>query len=192
MIKIALPADVLLYFRLMITALEQEKKTISEISPIVTLTRTKNTPETLALWIRWMNDPEIRKYMFPDLAQEPEAVARWLDMATTDPKRHYFDIRADGKTIGFVSIRQDKRPANSGEVGIIIGEQEYQGKRIGTQALSQVLETAQTIPKLELLRAHIKPDNFRSRRLFESAGFTMIEPVTINGVRMMRYYLHLP
>src|SRR3989344_668416 len=77
----------------------------------------EHTRETLTKWVEWINDPDIRQWMYADLPRSAEDINHWLYNATHDPRRHYFSIRADGKLIGFVSLRQDHAPDTTGEVG---------------------------------------------------------------------------
>ncbi len=137
--------------------------------------------------MKWMNDPDIRTWMYDDLPSMPQDIDNWIYYATTDPLRHYFDITAGGKTIGLVSLRQDQQPQNTGEIGIVIGEKEYQSKGVGKQTIQQVLEYAKNTVHLTSVRAMIKPNNEKSIRLFTGVGFEETGRVTIAGTPMVRF-----
>lgn len=155
--------------------------------PDVSLECTQQSKETRANWLRWMNDPDIRKRMYDDLPSKPEEIYRWVYNATHDPRRHYFDIMVDGKTVGLISLRQDQKPEDTGEIGIVIGEKGYQGKGVGKQAVSKLLEYAKKEARLTSVRAMIKPDNERSILLFIGQGFIETGRGTIQGTKMIRF-----
>lgn len=151
------------------------------------LGKVEHTTETLNRWVTWMNNPEIRKWMDTNFPSNPEDINIWLFNATHDPRRHYFSINHDGREVGFISLRQDAAPTTTGEIGIVIGETDYQGTGLGTNALRSVLAYAQNDLNLTSVRAMIKPDNEKSIRLFTRAGFTKTDDVTVNGDPMGRY-----
>ena len=105
--------------------------------PTVRLEPLTYSDETLDLCVKWMNDPDIRQYMYRSLTSNKDRIKEWLELASISESRHYFTIHVDnlpaqaGKNIGFISVRQDKNPKDTAEIGIIIGEKEYQGKGVG-------------------------------------------------------------
>ena len=131
-------------------------------TPGVRLEPLKYSQETLELWVKWMNDPDMRQYMSSSLTNDKEHIREWLEFASTNESRHYFTINVDNppplrsgeasppiflagesgeasKNIGFISVRIDQNPKDTAEIGIIIGEKEYQGKGIGSTVLKDVL-----------------------------------------------------
>lgn len=165
------------------TALVELRKPIQTVS----LERTQATRETRTNWLRWINDPAIRQWMSDDLPQHPDEVYRWVELATSDPMRHYFDVCVDGKAVGFINVRQDEYPPTTGEIGIVIGETAYHGRGVGTKALHDLLTYARDEIGLEQVRAHIKPDNIKSLTLFMNAGFAYTHDVSVDGTRMMHF-----
>ena len=153
----------------------------------VHLEPTQQSKETRANWLRWITDPEIRQWMCGVLPQHPDEVYRWVYNATNDPKRHYFDIQADGKAVGFVSLRQDQQPESTAEIGIVIGDKQYQGRGIGTQAIDTLLTYAKNVVRLTSVRALIKPNNVKSITLFTHAGFAYVGDVSIEGSPLCKF-----
>ena len=153
----------------------------------VHLEPTQQSKETRSNWLRWITDPDIRQWMCGTLPKQPEEVYRWVYNATNDPRRHYFDIQADGRAIGFVSLRQDQMPETTGEIGIVIGDKQYQGRGIGTQAIDTLLMYAKNVAHLTSVRALIKPNNVKSITLFTHAGFTYIGDVSIEGSPLCKF-----
>lgn len=162
----------------------QETRPIGQITHIEPLEHTK---DTLERWVTWMNDPEIRQWMFRDLPTSREEINEWLYQATHDPRRHYFSIIQNGENVGFISLRQDHEPSDTGEIGIVIGPNFLRGKGLGKHALDSVLDYAKATLQLTSVRAMIKPSNERSIRLFTGRGFTEKNRVTISGDDMIRF-----
>lgn len=168
------------------------KETKEVHMPHVHLEPLTYSDETLDLWTKWMNDPEIRKYMYASLTQDKETIKDWLTFAAESDSRHYFSIIAANKNIGFISVRQDEKPSDTAEIGIVIGEKEYQGKGIGKKVLSEVLEKCEKDYHLVSVRALIKPFNEKSIKLFTSQGFTKDADVTVFDEPFTRYIKSFP
>ncbi len=164
--------------------------TIQEVQRLQTnieIVPTQQSKETRINWLRWITDPDIRQWMCGNLPTKPEEVYHWVDSATTDPRRHYFDILLDNKPIGFINIREDHAPSNTGEIGIVIGEKMHQGRGIGHQALDKLVSYAKNTTHLTSLRALIKPNNEKSIKLFTQSGFTYTTSVMIEGTPMLKF-----
>ena len=157
------------------------------LSPTVQLEPLKYSDETLDLWVKWMNDPDIHQYMYASLTKDREKMKRWIELASTSASRHYFTINVDNKNVGFISVRQDKHPADTAEIGIMIGEKEYQGKGVGTRALKEVLTKCENDYHLSSVRALIKPFNEKSITLFTREGFIEDARVTVFDEPFIRY-----
>ena len=162
-------------------------KTPEQLAPRVSLIPVTQSIETRHNWLKWLNDPDINKWMYSDKPYTLQEVYRWIDRVVSDPKRHYFSIVSEGKPVGFVSLREDHRPSNTAEIGIVIGEKDQQSRGIGSQTIKQVLEYAQNETSLTSIRANIKPTNEKSIRLFTSAGFVFTEDITVEGVSFKKF-----
>ena len=166
----------------MTAAQELRKPTIS-----VHLEPVQHTRQTLDAWVSWINDPDVRKWMWNDLPTSAEDINQWLFNATHDPRRHYFSIVADGKQIGFVNLRQDMAPDTTGEIGIVIGEKMFQSRGIGTLTVQAIDKYAKETVGLTGVRALIKPTNEKSIKLFTGQGYIPQGNVTVDGVTMTRF-----
>lgn len=155
--------------------------------PTVTLEKARNDEQTVLQWMKWMNDPEILQFMYDTEPYTKEEIARWVKIVTEDPERHYFYIKADGKDVGFVTLRQDQQPHTSAEMGIVIGDKDYWDSGIGSQTVKQVEKYAKESAGITNIRAMIKPHNERSIRLFTRNGFHEVAEVSVNNVPMIRF-----
>lgn len=166
----------------MVANQEIKKPTIS-----VHLEPVQHTRETLDHWVTWINDPDVRKWMWNNLPTSSDEINEWLYNAANDPRRHYFTIVADGKQIGFVNLRQDHAPDTSGEIGIVIGEKNFQSRGIGSLTVKAIDAYAKEAVGLETVRAMIKPTNEKSIRLFTGQGYIPQGNVTVDGVTMTKF-----
>lgn len=179
-----------LEYRALSISFPQEIKEIP--TPDVQLEPLSYSDETLELWTKWMNDPDIRQYMYASLTKVKEAIKDWLQFASESTTRHYFTIMADEKNVGFISVRPDEQPKDTAEIGIMIGEKEYQGKGVGTKALQEVLTKCKNNYSLSSVRALIKPFNEKSIKLFTGQGFVEDARVTVFDEPFVRYIKTFP
>ncbi len=159
--------------------------------PSVELKPVTHDQETLRHWTSWITDPDISQWMAGHIPKTPTEVNEWLYNATHDPRRHYFSIESDGKAVGMVNLRTDYVPAESGEIGIIIGDVKDRSRGIGKEAVIRVLAYAKDSLRLTSVRAHIKPANEKSIKLFVGQGFTKTGSVSIDGTVFDRYEKNL-
>lgn len=164
-------------------ALQEVKKA----SLSIRLEPVRHDSQTLENWVTWMNDPDIRKWMYNDLPHSTEEIGTWLENATTDPRRHYFSLFDGDRMVGFVSLRQDTAPTTTGEIGIVIGKKDDQSRGIGSSAIKKILSYAKNDVHLTSVRAMIKPTNEKSIRLFTGAGFSQTGDATINSAQFLRF-----
>jgi len=160
-------------------------------NPHVTLTPVSYDTETAALWGTWISDPEAPQWMAGAVPQTEEEVRDWLYKATHEPDRHYFSVVADGTMVGIVSICQDAAPENTGEIGIVIGEKDFRSRRVGTESIIRMTDYAANTLHLDTIRAHIKPTNEKSIRLFAGQGFSLTGHVTLDGETFLRFEKNL-
>ncbi|MBO9129969.1 GNAT family protein [Bacillus sp. 165] len=83
-----------------------------------------------------------------------------------------FAIEFDNKLVGRAELGLIDRFHQRGAFGIVIGEKEMWGKKIGSAALTLLLDYAFHIENLQRIYAEVYDFNTRSQRLLEAAGFT--------------------
>tara|TARA_B100000579_G_scaffold244812_1_gene200863 strand:+ start:1003 stop:1275 length:273 start_codon:yes stop_codon:yes gene_type:complete len=72
------------------------------------------------------------------------------------------------------------------EIGIIIGDREFQGKGYGTDALITLKDYIFKNTNLENLYLHTLITNGRARKSFKKAGFNEIGEVRKDGMNFMK------
>ena len=118
----------------------------------------------MALIREWNALPEIMRISNAAALTDDESL---LDASETDS---VYVIEFENDVIGCINITLNHRNALA-EIGIMIGEREFRGQGIGTQALTKTLEQLKTNVAVNYAIAYIHETNTAARRLFESAGF---------------------
>ena len=132
--------------------------------------------------VTWFMDPEIMQWMYPGSGDTTaEDIQGWVDRILGDPKKHFFVIESDAEPIGIISVKQFAGMPTVGEIGIAIGEKQFQEKGIGKKSVAKMLEFAKNDLKMTDLIAVINPNNIRSIKLFSGAGFQKTD-VVIEGM----------
>jgi len=99
--------------------------------------------EHVNLYAKWDNDQVTRHYarnIFPIM---PEAFKKWIEEEKTGtPSELHFEIyhKADKKIIGYVGFNHINWADRYTNIGMIIGEPEYRGKDLGTEAAALIIE----------------------------------------------------
>ena len=132
--------------------------------------------EDLPLFVNWLNDPDVRRYLslysplsnaqeekwFEDLAShclaEQPLMIETLDEGTWRPLGN----------ISFLNVDQQSRNA---ELGIFIGEKGFWGKGIGTKAIALMLDYGFMTLNLHRIYLRVFYPNQRGIHCYEKLGF---------------------
>ncbi len=139
--------------------------------------RTDIYPEDVARLIRWMEKPNITRYLNEE-SGVASSLRRLLDKVPAPMLTYHFNrmglffliCRTDGEAIGFIKLRE--RP-QSGHFEIVyaIGEETLWGRGYGAQAIRSALDTAFCQWRARQVVAKIYPENLRSVCLVTACGF---------------------
>lgn len=83
-----------------------------------------------------------------------------------------FAIEADGKFIGGCALFNFNDTAHTCELGITIGDLEYQGKGYGREAIGLLLDYAFRLRNMRKVYLTVNGDNERAQRAYRACGFT--------------------
>ena len=83
-----------------------------------------------------------------------------------------FVIEADGRTIGTVSLRDFNATDRTAELGIGIGDTDYQGRGYGRDAVRVILDYAFRLRNLRKVGLWVKGSNERAIKSYLAVGFT--------------------
>ena len=122
--------------------------------------------------VKWLNDPEVTKYLRFFEPIDIEGEQRWYEDLLKDNSRKVYAIKiVDGEYIGNLQLSNINLHDRKAELGILIGEKNLWGKGYGTEAVQLALRLA--FEGLNLNRVYLKTltSNKRARRCYEKAGF---------------------
>lgn len=135
-------------------------------SPVITL-RTVQDGDS-ALLLEWRNDPAAVKF----------SVSR-LPVTAAEHEQWFRRIRADQSRTMLWIVEENGTPVGQVRVDIVDGigtvsiamAAEHRGRGIGPRALLEMVAAVVADGRIRQLRALAHPDNSRSLRAFEGAGF---------------------
>ncbi len=121
---------------------------------------------------RWRNDPDIWKYTGkrPDRIITQEIEHNWILKALADSTSRRFAIEVDGMYVGNIQIT-DIAEHIDGQYHIFIGEKQFWGKGVATQATLQIIRYAKEILNLNSLYLYVNPLHSSAIKLYQRCGF---------------------
>jgi RimJ/RimL family protein N-acetyltransferase len=124
----------------------------------------------------WVNDPAINTWMLSGhvpVSREQERA--WYAQVDASDADHVFEIRTrDGdRYIGNCGLHKVNMLHRNGELGILIGELDAQGKGYGADAIIAVLGYAFHTLGLHTVQINYIDGNERSAHLYAKLGFTV-------------------
>lgn len=137
------------------------------------------TPEDALTSCKWRNNPKVWELTGtrPDTFVTPEMEVAWLTdvLSRTNEKRFAICLAGSGQYIGNIYI--SNIDAHKGELAIFLGEPEFWGKGIGTEAMTQIIKYAFDELHLELVYGFVRHEHVSSQAMLRKLGFT-IAPFT--------------
>lgn len=121
----------------------------------------------------WINDAETVRWNAPYVPVTTAQHAAWFDRLGTDPSRVVFAVRktSDGPAIGVIQLIDIHRVHRSAELTIRIGDERYQGKGLGTEAIGLATRFAFDDMNLQRLWLRVFHTNGRAIKAYQNAGF---------------------
>jgi len=121
----------------------------------------------------WINDPENHQFLARFRPLNGLEERQWLEKTHERKDLHLFEIalREGERPIGLCSLGLGEQPHRSGELGISIGDREYQGKGYGSEALGLLLEYGFATLGLHRIQLFVYANNPRAIRCYEKCGF---------------------
>jgi RimJ/RimL family protein N-acetyltransferase len=130
------------------------------------------------VFIGWLHDPTINRFL--EVRKQPptyEEQCQYSEMCRQSQDKYYLAITlTDGRLIGSTTWTIN---GNSVEVGLMIGDKEFQGKGLGREVVDLAIDWA-TSSGFEMLTAGYIAQNTSSAKLFASAGFQIVEKPSAN------------
>ena len=126
----------------------------------------------LPFLVSWSNDAEVVRYIDGGSPRTLIEAESWLRQTRKDRQVRRFAIEtASGVLIGDMSLDQIAWRSGDAELTVRIGEKEYWGRGLGTDAVIVLLDVA--FGRLRLNRVYLRVYRFNARaiRSYEKCGF---------------------
>ena len=131
--------------------------------------------EDLERYRQWINDASIGSLIDRALPVSGEEHQKWYSALLENNNAAVFAITAvwDACYIGNVWLWGIDWRHRKAEVRILIGDEDYQGKGLGTEAIELITTFAFTRLNLNRLYAYVLDSNVRAKKAFEKVGFSV-------------------
>ncbi|RME07861.1 MAG: N-acetyltransferase [Anaerolineae bacterium] len=132
----------------------------------------------LPLFVRWLNDPEVRRGITVYRPLSLAAERRWFEAALQRPpdeRPFVIEVCSQGEwvAIGNIGLHRIDWRNRSAEVGIMIGEKEYWNQGYGRAAMRLMLSHAFDTLNLQRVSLQVYANNPRAIRSYEKSGFVL-------------------
>lgn len=128
--------------------------------------------EDIPTFVRWFNDPEVRRYLEMYLPMSRAEEEQWFEAYLKNDSSRFFGIETgEGVLIGNVGLHSIDWKNRSAVLGIVIAEKEYWGRGYGSDAITTLLRFA--FGEMNLHRIHLSVFDFNERAIgcYEKCGF---------------------
>jgi RimJ/RimL family protein N-acetyltransferase len=142
----------------------------------------------IVAWQRWDTDPEVQEHL-PEPFNEPvtdEDQQAYLKECLAEENGVYWTIvlNETQEAIGTISLNDINAHHGTAEINMVIGEKQYWGKGIGTEAVGAVLTYAKETLGLRRIMGEFEADNIGVAKVLATNGF--IEECRCVASRMKR------
>lgn len=141
--------------------------------------------------VRWINNPEVNRFLHYDLPLEQQKTERWFETVKDRTDRYDAVIEADGQACGLTGLLNIDRKTGKAELYISLGEPALGGRGIAAEACRLLLAEAFAERGLNRVYLYTETGNLRAQRLFERLGFRregcLREDILSHGTPADRY-----
>lgn len=123
------------------------------------------TPEDASVWEKW------RKNIDTSVFQTTIGPRNFTMAKDPGDDYHLYMIEYGGKKVGAAWVEQILPRTASAELGILIGEPQFWGLGIGTQAMQSMMEIAKDRLGLKFLWLSVREANVRALTCYKKCGF---------------------
>lgn len=125
-------------------------------------------------YVRWMNDPEVTQYLESRFnSYTSHNLLQDVKEMIADPDSFLFAIvdKGDNRHIGNIKLGTINRMHRRASVGLFIGETEFFGQGVGTEAINLIARFAFGDLNLHKLTAGFYAPNRAAEKIFTKNGF---------------------
>lgn len=138
----------------------------------------RNERSDLPYFVAWLNDPEVRRYLFLPWPVSHVQEEQWFeDMLKRPPEEQPLSIEIrEGETwrlIGNCGFHKIDHRVRSAEVGIFIGDKSCWNQGYGTEVMRLLLKIGFETLNLNRIFLQVDEANVGAIRAYEKAGFVL-------------------
>jgi ribosomal-protein-alanine N-acetyltransferase len=125
-------------------------------------------------YYRWMNDPEVTQYLETRyIPQSMENIRRYVERmeGKTDEIFLAICLKESDQHIGNIKLGPINWIHRFADISLVIGEKEFWGKGLASEAIRLLAKFAFNILNLQKLKAGYYEKNIGSKKAFEKVGF---------------------
>lgn len=124
----------------------------------------------------WLNDSEVNKYLETRKCNIPE-LKRYIQKQLDDPNSFFVGIfdKKNNKHIGNIKLEPIDWKNKKAVFGILIGNKDYWGKGIGTEATKLIVDYAFKDMNLNEIELGVISENKAAIKVYEKVGFKVID-----------------
>jgi RimJ/RimL family protein N-acetyltransferase len=125
-------------------------------------------------YYKWMNDPEIIKFMECRFAENTKDLILSFIRTMNNSNNDFFRaITIENKHIGNIRLGPINWHHKSAPIGLVVGEKEFWGRGVGSEAIEAITQFAFHKLKLNKVFASCYTQNIGSAAVFQKVGFTV-------------------
>lgn len=121
--------------------------------------------------VRWMNDPEVTRYLLSAPLYGPEEMEQWYEQRRGTDDRVLAMMDDGDELIGYCGISRLEWEERRCNMWLIIGERGAWGQGYGTDAVRVMLRYLFDEVNLNRVYLTVDEENDRAMRLYERCGF---------------------
>lgn len=137
-------------------------------------------------YVRWMNDPEINQYLESRFYEQSIESCKAFIRSVSNDNNYQFGIflKETGKHIGNIKIGSINQYHKYADIGFLIGEKQFWGRGIATEAIKLATDFAFNTLKLHKLWGGAYSPNIGSVKAFMKNGYEQ------EGIKRSQYLCH--
>ena len=123
--------------------------------------------------VKWRNDPAILRWLFSYSPLNKTKQRKWYEKYLDDDTQQTFiiEMKEEKIPIGTVGLTSIDYKDQRAELGILIGDESWQNKGIGKEALDLLIMFVVDEMNIRKIKAIVFEENIPAIKLYKSCGF---------------------
>ena len=150
----------------------------------------KFTEKDIPYKVKWINDVENNESLHYDLPLREDKTLLWYKSIEGREDRADYTITINNNPVGIIGLLNIDKKNQKAEYYVTLGEKEFKGKGIATEASKLLIRKCFSDFKLNKIYLYTETKNVTAQRLFEKIGFAregvLKEDLIHNGKKIDR------